>query len=102
MENWIDRLAERLEEEPLTESEVTALLDLARDVTHSVEPRVTPLSMFLLGTRVGRTMGWSDEEIWRLPEGSCLEAERKTLRQECIDAQGGWLREVLPEAPPDA
>jgi|BarGraNGADG00212_2_1021979.scaffolds.fasta_scaffold58055_2 hypothetical protein len=102
MENWIDRLAERLDEEPLTADEVTALLDLAHDVAHSFDPEVTALSMFLVGTAVGRRVQWVEEDIEKTPEAVYLLERKKTIRRECIEAQGGWLRDVLPEAPPDA
>jgi hypothetical protein len=84
MESWIDRLAAALDEEPLTVGEATTLLDLARDVAHGVERKVTPLSTFLLGTAVGR----------RLAEG--------TAREDALGAKVDSLRAVLPEAPPDA
>lgn len=84
MESWLDRLAVALDEEPLTAGEVTTLLDLARDVAHGVERKVTPLSTFLLGTAVGR----------RLAEG--------TVREDALGAKADSLRAVLPEAPTDA
>jgi len=84
METWINRLAAALDEEPLTASEVTTLLDLARDVAHGVERKVTPLSTFLLGTAVGR----------RLAEG--------TAREDALGAKVDSLRAVLPEAARDA
>jgi hypothetical protein len=54
MDSWIDRLATTLHEEPLSQQETTALLEIARDVAHRVERKVTPLSTFLLGLAVGR------------------------------------------------
>lgn len=54
MESWIDDLARELGEEPLTRQEVAAILDVARDVAHRVERKITPLSTFLLGIAVGR------------------------------------------------
>lgn len=44
---WIDDLARRLGEEPLSPEQVERLLGVARDVAHGVERRVTPLSAFL-------------------------------------------------------
>lgn len=51
---WIDDLAARLAQEPLTEDESTTLLATARTVAHRVERRITPLSAFLLGCAVGQ------------------------------------------------
>lgn len=51
---WIDDLAARLAQEPLTEEESTTLLATARSVAHRVERRITPLSAFLLGCAVGQ------------------------------------------------
>lgn len=56
MEQWIDRLAEALGEDALDERETSLLLGAARDVAHRVERKVTPLSTFLAGTAVGRSM----------------------------------------------
>lgn len=54
MGGWIDELAAALGEGPLDPAETAQLLEVARDVAHRVERRVTPLSTFLLGTAVGR------------------------------------------------
>jgi uncharacterized protein DUF6457 len=54
MDSWIDELARALGEEPLTPTEVTRLLDAARDVAHRVERKMTPLSTFVVGCAVGR------------------------------------------------
>ena len=56
MEAWIDQLAEALGEDTLSESETAKLLRVARDVAHRVERRITPLSTFLLGAAVGRSL----------------------------------------------
>jgi hypothetical protein len=53
MDGWIDRLAEGLGEEPLSEAEVVRLLGASREVAHRVERKVTPLAAFLLGQAVG-------------------------------------------------
>jgi len=50
---WIDELADALSVDRLSEPEADALLDVARDVAHRVERKVTPLSTFLLGAAVG-------------------------------------------------
>jgi len=54
MENWIDELAHVLGEEPLTPAETARLLDVARDVAHRVERKMTPLAAFMIGCAVGR------------------------------------------------
>lgn len=56
MEAWIDQLAESLGEDTLSEHETAQLLQVARDVAHRVERRITPLASFLLGSAVGRSM----------------------------------------------
>jgi hypothetical protein len=56
MDNWIDELARTLGEEPLTPAETTQLLDAARDVAHRVERKMTPLSAFVIGCAVGRSV----------------------------------------------
>jgi len=53
MNAWIDRLAEALGEEPLTEDQTTRLLRTSRDVAHRVERKITPLAAFLIGSAVG-------------------------------------------------
>lgn len=83
MEGWIDQLARALGEEPLSPAEVTRLLDVARDVAHQVERKITPLSTFLLGVAVGRSAGDAD-------------------RDEKVDAALVTLREQLPDAPVQA
>ena len=55
MEDWIDRLAAALGEDPLSESETTRLLGVSREVAHRVERKITPLAAFLLGSATGGT-----------------------------------------------
>lgn len=81
MAGWIDELAEALGEDRLSESESSTLLEVARDVAHSVERKVTPLSTFLLGSAVGR----------RLATGSS--------RDEALGTALERLRGALPEPP---
>ena len=57
---WIDELATALGAEPLSDDEVERLLDVAREVAHGVERKVTPLATFLLGMKVGRRMEEGD------------------------------------------
>ena len=54
MEEWIDRLATALGEEPVDPKEMGALLKLARDVAHGVERKLAPVSTFVVGMHVGR------------------------------------------------
>lgn len=81
MQTWIDDLARSVGEEPLTREEVAALLDVARDVAHRVERKITPLSTFLLGVAVGR----------RQAAGAS--------RTEALGAGLGILQATLPEEP---
>jgi hypothetical protein len=81
MAGWIDELADALGEDDLSESEISTLLDVARDVAHRVERKVTPLSTVLLGSAVGR----------RLAAGSS--------RDEAFSAALEGLKGKLPEPP---
>ena len=56
MDNWIDEFARTLGEAPLTSTEMSRLLDAAGDVAHRVERKMTPLSTFVVGCAVGRTL----------------------------------------------
>jgi len=83
MESWIDQLAETLGEDTLSEQETAELLFIARDVAHRVERKITPLSTFLLGSAVGRSMVGG--------------ASRTVAMEAVMDT----LRSLLPPAPPD-
>jgi len=61
MDNWIDELARSLGEAPLTSAEMIRLLDAAGDVAHRVERKMTPLSTFVIGCAVGRTLAGGAE-----------------------------------------
>jgi hypothetical protein len=52
--DWIDRLAVRLGEAPLDGATTNRILSVARDVAHTVERKITPLSTFLVGAAVAR------------------------------------------------
>jgi Domain of unknown function (DUF6457) len=54
--DWPERYGAALELD-LTESEVDAILDLARDVAHGTERRFAPLSTYLTGRFVARRVG---------------------------------------------
>ena len=54
MDAWLDEIAAALGVDPLAEGDTEELLDLARDVAHGVERKVTPLAAFLLGAGMQR------------------------------------------------
>jgi Domain of unknown function (DUF6457) len=56
MDDWLTRYSAALELE-LTEEEVEAILDLARDIAHATERRFAPLSAYLAGKFVTRRVG---------------------------------------------
>ena len=68
MEKWIVQLARTLGEEPLTPEETTRLLDVARDVAHRVERKMTPLAAFMVGCAVGRELASGAGRIETLSE----------------------------------
>lgn len=84
MPAWIDELAASLGEEPLTAAETAELLQVARDVAHLVERRITPLSTFLLGAAVGRGLSAGE------------------TRTQALERAVGILRPMLPPAGPVA
>jgi hypothetical protein len=57
VDEWMERMARALGEEPLTQPEVGAILKLARDVAHGVERRGAPLATFLAGMHAGTQGG---------------------------------------------
>jgi Domain of unknown function (DUF6457) len=63
MDDWPERYSAALEL-GLSEDEVEAILDLARDVAHGTERRFAPLSAYLAGKYVTRRVaeGTSAEE----------------------------------------
>jgi hypothetical protein len=54
VDEWLDRLADEVGVERLSRQELGAILKLTREVAHSVERRLAPLSAFVLGVAVGR------------------------------------------------
>jgi hypothetical protein len=54
MNEWLDQLADALEEPRISGDELGAVLKLARDVAHGVERKFAPVSTFLLGVAVGQ------------------------------------------------
>jgi Domain of unknown function (DUF6457) len=54
--DWIDELAAMFGVEAPSVEETRQLLDVARDVAHSVERKITPLSTFVLGLAVQERM----------------------------------------------
>jgi hypothetical protein len=57
VDEWMERMAEALGEEPLTQPEVGIILKLARDVAHRVERKGAPLASFLAGLHAGTQTG---------------------------------------------
>jgi len=49
---WLETAASELDVGPLSNDEIDALLDLARDVAHATERRYAPLTAFLLGAAI--------------------------------------------------
>lgn len=83
MEAWIDQLAETLGEDTLSENETARILGVAREVAHRVERKITPLSTFLLGAAVGRSLAGG--------------ASRTNAIQAALETADS----LLPEAPPE-
>lgn len=81
MDDWIDNLAAALGEEPVDPRQMRAVLKLARDVAHSVERKLAPLSTFVAGVHVGR----------RVAEGS----PKEDALAEVVDA----ARALIPAQP---
>ncbi len=48
-DDWLVEAARHLDVAGLDDDEITALLDLARDVAHNTERRYAPLTCFLVG-----------------------------------------------------
>jgi hypothetical protein len=81
----LDRMAAALELQAPTGRESARVLELARDVAHGTERRITPLATLLLGMSVQR----------RIDAGA--------TREEAIDAAIADLRAALPsDGPADA
>ncbi len=53
---WLEGLARTQGVDALSDGEIESLLNVARDVAHRVERKVTPLAAFLLGMAVERRM----------------------------------------------
>jgi Domain of unknown function (DUF6457) len=53
----LDQLAQALGVHPATPSETAEILTVAREVAHTVERRITPVSTFLLGLSVQERVG---------------------------------------------
>jgi hypothetical protein len=89
MEAWIDELAVALGQEPVSASETSEILTVARDVAHRVERKLTPVSTYLLGLAVGRRLAEAGGD-----RRAALETEASTLRstlppEEAADASPG-------------
>jgi len=77
----LDRLAQALGVEPATASETAEILTIARDVAHTIERRITPVSTYLIGMSVER----------RVADGA--------TRDEALAAALADMRTVVPHAP---
>jgi hypothetical protein len=55
MDDWVDRAARALDQEPLEPSEIAMVLRLARDVARGVERKTAPLAAYLAGVVAGKT-----------------------------------------------
>ncbi len=82
MDPWIDQLAEALGEDTLGQAETNVLLGVARDVAHRVERKLTPLSTFLLGMAMGRSLAGGDS------------------RAHAFEAALDTVRSLMPPEPP--
>ncbi|MBW3561789.1 MAG: molybdopterin-guanine dinucleotide biosynthesis protein MobA [Actinobacteria bacterium] len=56
MSDWLRRFADALDEEPLPPEEISAILDLTRDVAHGTERKLAPLTSYLVGIQLGRQL----------------------------------------------
>jgi hypothetical protein len=56
-DGWLQQLATVLGVDPVDEAAIDDILDAARDVAHTVERRITPVSTFLLGAAAQRRIG---------------------------------------------
>jgi len=83
MEDWIDRLAAALGEDPLSETETTRLLGVSREVAHRVERKITPLAAFLLGSATGGSVAGG------------------VSRPDALAAALATLERLLPASPPE-
>ena len=57
MDDWLATMAGKLGVDPLEDGQIAELLDVARDVAHGVERKMTPLASYLLGAAVQRRIG---------------------------------------------
>jgi hypothetical protein len=83
-EEWLKRLADALDDQPITSTEFGKVLKLAREVAHGVERKLAPLAAFLAGVHVGR----------RAAEGG----SREEALAEAVAAAGALLAEPSDEA----
>ena len=57
MDEWLQQLATVLGVDAVDEGEIVEILDVARDVAHNMERKLTPVATFLLGAAVQRRIG---------------------------------------------
>ena len=85
MDDWIDRLADALDEERLAPGEIGAVLKLAREVAHGVERKLAPLSTFVAGVHAGRL--------------SASGVPRREALDRAVSVAAGLIPESADEAP---
>jgi hypothetical protein len=83
VDDWLDRVADALDEPAIAPAELGALLKLTRDVAHGVERKFAPVSAFLIGVAVGQ----------RTAEGQARDSAFR-------DAMGA-ARALVPEPAPE-
>ena len=83
MDDWLDRVAEALDEPAIAPVELGALLKLTRDVAHGVERRFAPISAFLIGVAVGQ----------RTAKGQ----DRDAAFRDVVDTARTFVPEASPE-----
>lgn len=87
MDEWMDRLAEDVGEQPMNQREVGQVLKLARDVAHGVERKLAPLAAFVAGLHVGRQVAGGAPRQEALDE--VLRAAATLLADRASEEPGG-------------
>jgi hypothetical protein len=71
LQSWVARVRAELE---LPTVDVTALLDLARDVAHGVARPAAPVTCFLVGLHAGRAIAAGADPVGAVADASALVA----------------------------
>jgi len=61
MEDWLQLASTALSVDPIDEASQERLLEVARDVAHGVERKLTPVATYLLGVAVERRVAAGEE-----------------------------------------